>query len=447
MVNGNTYDFICPCCFSKGFRRDGICRNCGFDQNKEKQNGLRLPYFTHLGSRYLVGSLLGSGGFGITYKAWDMVENQLCAIKEYAPLGVTFRGGDGFTLNPVTKEQTESYLHGRERFVEEAQTLMKCSDISQIVNIQGCFKQHNTVYYAMEYLDGENLRNYTNGRGGRLDLKEAWNIIEKAGRGLERLHQEHRIFHRDISPENIMIVQKGEAVKLIDFGNARYLLDGQAKEGGLSVVLKPGYAPPEQYLRTGTQGAYTDVYALAGSFYTIVSGVKIVDSPSRMAGSVYRRLDQMGLGIPRDVSEAVDAALRLNYKERTQTVSGFLNQLSIAMQQGAGLAERGQPYLWARAENGFSKRYVIPPNQSIRIGRNASQCMIRINDSRISGLHLELCYASQEGRFYIRDFSLNGTFYRGQRVQKETIYQIMPGEEIILGVQVCKIRLEIEKNR
>ena len=132
---------------------------------------------------------------------------------------------------------------------------------------------------------------------------------------LERIHTESKIFHRDISPENIMLTENG-GVKLLDFGSAKFMAR-QANQH-FTVVLKAGYAPPEQYSSKSIQGAFTDVYSLASTFYYMVTGKKIPAAPARVEGESYTPLSRM-IEIPQGISDAIDRALYLNRKERTAT--------------------------------------------------------------------------------------------------------------------------------
>ncbi len=261
----------CPNCF-QGNIETGRCNLCGFDRQSEKQNPMRLPEMSQLGNRYLIGRMLGCGGFGITYKAYDRWNQCGCAIKEFTPVGLVTREAHEATLHVTSHAHQEDFEHGKKRFMEEAEILKKLTGVPEVVQITDYFQQNNTAYFVMEYIQGANLRQLMHSFGGKIPFKDAASIIYRAGMALEQVHNRAGIFHRDISPENIMVNQEGK-LKLIDFGSAKYLIGRHSQT--LSVILKKGYAPPEQYSSTSSQGSYTDVYALAATFYYVVTGVMI----------------------------------------------------------------------------------------------------------------------------------------------------------------------------
>lgn len=394
---------------------------------------MSLPGFTILHSRYLLGYVLGSGGFGITYKAWDMARRQVCAVKEYLPMGLTLR--EGKKLVPVGERWASEYDHGKQRFVQEAQALIRCRGIPQVVDVEECFEQHNTVYYAMEYLGGGNLNMLMRQRGGMLPFQEAWAIIKEAGLGLEALHEKFQIFHRDVSPENIMIAQNGK-VKLIDFGSVKELMAGLG--GDMTVVLKHGFAPPEQYRCGGVQGCFTDVYALAATFYAAATGRKLPDAMARMTGVAYKSIKILRQDIPPRISDAVDHALKLSVKERTPTVRAFF-------EEAEGGSSQILPYILIDTDGRTGKTYRrISPNREILIGRDEELCQVILKDPRISAMHLEVRYDEKTDAFYIRDCdSRNGTFYQGQRLQGQTVYRVAAGTWLELGYGICRIQVGI----
>lgn len=432
---------ICPFCFKDGMGKNQICRCCGYDVKKAQIHRLGLPQFKVIHSRYVLGCVLGSGGFGITYKAWDISSRSVCAVKEFVPLGIIGRDMGSGMIYPLSGAEEDNFEHGKQRFLEEACTLMNCRSIPGVVKIFDSFEENGTAYYTMEYLSGRHLARYTRERGGRLPLTEAWSIIRKAGVGLARVHSEVGIFHRDISPANIMVEDNGE-VKLIDFGSAKYLTSQKSQE--LSVVIKPGYAPPEQYSRNGRQGTFTDVYALAATFYYILTGENVPDALDRINGRDYVPLSRLDYGIPESISIVVDRALRLRFAERTQRVEEFLEMLDREI-NGKQTRER-QPYLKICQGEKAGKKWTLVSDVILYIGRDAEKSHIVVgNDGRISGRHLEVRYNTQENRFHITDRSTNGVYYQNQRLKKNESYQINPGDELELGFHLCRIQLGVEE--
>ena len=275
--------------------------------------------------RYQVISRLGVGGFGITYQCLDERVGRLCAVKEYLPGCIVSR-------DPVTKDVipqrgwVREYRHGMKRFWEEAVLLHRLEALPSMVKILDVFEEHNTAYYVMEYINGKTARELMRESGGKLSFEKALDITLQCAAILGMVHRQAGILHRDISPENIMVLPNG-TVRMIDFGNARQL-PRQGENTHYTVVLKPGFAPPEQYSGTGRQGSYTDVYALAGSFYFLCSGKRVPTVPARLTGSQPLPLMTLVPECSRQISDAVDRALAIDCRKRTQTMAAFAMDLT-----------------------------------------------------------------------------------------------------------------------
>jgi len=220
--------------------QNGLCSKCHW--TSEQGNKFRLPEFTILKHNYIVGRTLGAGGFGITYKSLDMTKNSICAIKEYAPIRISYRSISGNTLTP-NAPSAKDFEEGKNRFCSEAKTLYKLNHINSVVKIYDFFFENNTAYFTMEYLQGLTLKTFVKNIGGRIPIDTAIKKITMVGKALSEVHKAG-IFHRDISPDNIILTSSG-TVKLIDFGSAKQL--STDSDESLSVLLKPGFAPPEQY--------------------------------------------------------------------------------------------------------------------------------------------------------------------------------------------------------
>lgn len=278
---------------------------------------------TVLNNRYTIQNVIGSGGFGITYRAYDMAMQILCCIKELFPRNLCIRYPDGVSVGPINTADPHQYYHSKERFGEEALSLQTLRNVRSVVNVTDYFEQHGTCYFVMEYLDGLNLRQLAQRNGGYIPWVNLSEIAQKAGDGLAQVHY-MRIFHRDISPDNILLTRDLK-VKLIDFGNAKEL--ARTNNEGLSVFLKPGFAPLEQYSTKRPQGTYTDVYSFAATLYFLLTGTKVPDAIDRSTGNGYAPLVQYGL--PQYVSDGIDRALHINYRERTQTIPEVLYNLGL----------------------------------------------------------------------------------------------------------------------
>lgn len=246
-----------------------VCEYCGYDERSANLPH-QLPVGSILGNQYLVGRVLGQGGFGITYIGWDQNLSTRVAIKEYFPAGVVQRHvGWGTSVICATGENPEVYEKHKERFLREARTLAKFQNVPEVVQVRSFFSANGTAYIVMEYVQGITLKQYMKKLGRPMTEAEALEIMEPVLRALQKVHDEDLI-HRDISPDNIMLPDAG-GIKLIDFGTVRYV-----GESGMSksteAVLKPGFAPIEQYNSKGNLGAWTDVYAICATFHYLLTG-------------------------------------------------------------------------------------------------------------------------------------------------------------------------------
>lgn len=407
-----------------------------------RSDSLKLPEGMVLRKRYRIVSVIGAGGFGITYKAVDMLNRIPCALKEFAPMDIAVRTSDGICMMPISKEKQGLYEHGKQRFLEEAEILKQLQNMRTVVSITDYFNENGTSYFVMEYLDGVTLKTLTRNMGGRLPWDQAAPILYVLAVTLQKLHMDNNIFHRDISPENI-IVMKNRVIKLIDFGNAKFIMsNGQQK---LSVVLKPGFAPYEQYSTKGKQGSYTDVYSLAGTFYYVLSGKMIPQAPERIAGATYTKLQDMGLGIPDYISDAFDRALEVRHQARTQTMVEFLKDLKLLTKEELGNASgKMYPYLDVIAQGNQIKRYLLPANSPVIIGRSPTQAQIVLTgDTCISNNQCEIFYDTIEQRFYIQDHSTNGTYMNGMRLEKEEIYILNEDQVCVVGNKKVSLKVGI----
>ena len=225
-----------------------------------------LPQGTVLNNRYMIESLLGHGGFGITYAAHDQTLKVRVAIKEYLPRQLATRGEGQTQVSVFSGEARQQYDYGLRKFMEEAQSVARFAHHPNVVSARDYFEANGTAYMVMEYVEGVTLKEYLAKKGGRISFEEAKGIMMPVMDALREVHQAGML-HRDISPDNIYITTSAQ-VKILDFGAARYFAGEQSKS--LSVILKSGYAPEEQYRSSGKQGAWTDVYAVGATLYKAV---------------------------------------------------------------------------------------------------------------------------------------------------------------------------------
>ena len=329
--------YLCYNCFQERETPEGACPYCGFDlaENREKYP-VALPAGTVLNGRYIVGRVLGQGGFGVTYLALDTQLNARVAIKEFLPGEIATRIGT--TVSVMSGDKTTDFTYGAERFQEEARTLAKFIGHPNIAGVSSYFNENDTSYFVMDYIEGISFKSYIANQGGKVSVDEALNVMIPVLRALTAVHAEGFI-HRDVTPDNIYISKDGN-VKLLDFGSARYSIGDKSKS--LDVVLKVGYAPKEQYIRRGRQGPYTDVYSCAACFYAALTGYLPPESLERMDHDELIPVSQAGIDIPEWLDRAILKGLAVQPEDRFQTAAEFLdaieNQLVVDLPPQPGQA-------------------------------------------------------------------------------------------------------------
>ena len=329
---------ICFGCFQEK-EPGSICPHCGFNESEE-QPYLALPLGTLLNGRYMLGKVLGVGGFGITYLGYDLTLEIKVAIKEYMPSAIATRNADRYNVT-LTGRVDEDYQYGMERFLDEAKILAKLQNTPHVVSVQNYFKENNTAYFVMEYIDGMSLKAYLANQGDKIPYTQALTILQPIMEALIQVHALN-LLHRDISPDNIYITSKGES-RLLDFGAARFALgDGKS----VSVILKHGYAPEEQYSSHGNQGPWTDVYAMGATLYRCITGTLPPDSVARIHGDTLKTPSELGIQIPQNIEQAILKALAVKTEDRFPNMDAFLRALtgrvSVQEQVAASISERTQ---------------------------------------------------------------------------------------------------------
>lgn len=279
-------------------------------------NQHQLKNGTVLNGKYRIEKVLGEGGFGITYRAVDTTLDLEVAVKEYYPAGcVTREISSGNTVTAFTGEKQEIYSAGREKFINEARTLGKLTGQKGIVSVRDYFQENNTAYIVMEFLDGITLKEYLKQAGGRISPEEALALMEPVVKSLAEVHK-HGLIHRDISPDNIMIMT-GNRVKLMDFGAARDVsLNG---EKSLSVMLKPGYAPEEQYRTRGEQGPWSDIYALCATVYRCITGQIPVEAMERVRRDELQAPSALGISMDKTKEDVLMKGLAVFAEDRIRS--------------------------------------------------------------------------------------------------------------------------------
>ena len=354
-------DFLCPNCFQPVDPNLPNCSFCGFSARENRERfPLGLPPGTVLAGRFIIGKVLGQGGFGITYLAKDYQKNQKVALKEFFPESMVTRS-DNLTVSFFTGDRKENFDYGKECFLEEAKTLAQFIGNENIVRVYSYFEENETAYFTMEYIEGESLQEYINKRGGRIPFEDAKRILFPIMDAMETVHAKG-IIHRDISPDNIYIC-KDNTVKLLDFGAARYSLGDRSRS--LDVVLKHGYAPKEQYTRHGRQGPFTDIYSLAATFYKSITGRTPPDSIDRLEDDNIVLPSNLGADIPDDAEDALMIGLSVNPSDRFPSMSAFRQALegqgAAAMRSVSG---SGVP-VYTQTQTQHQAPYPYPPAQPV----------------------------------------------------------------------------------
>jgi serine/threonine protein kinase len=266
---------------------------------------------------YRIEQELGAGGFGITYKATELLIGRSVAIKEYLPPAVALRARDSISIHPIGPRNRDAFELGLKRFRKEARALVNFRH-PNIVAVHRFFEANGTAYLVMAFEEGMSLGAILK-RHGRITEDEIREVLDPLLDGVALVHQSG-FLHRDIKPDNIIIRRVDGSPVLIDFGAARQVA------GGIDEVSMPivsaGYSPFEQYANSTRQGPFSDIYALGATAYACVTGHRPTDATDRLAGvhmmpaleAGKERYDELLL-------RAIDAALVMNSEERPQSIA------------------------------------------------------------------------------------------------------------------------------
>lgn len=320
----NSYCFNCMNPIEAGTT---VCPRCGQATSVETPVH-QLRAGTLLYNRYLIGKALGQGGFGITYIGFDTTLELRVAIKEYYPNGFSNRNNEVTNNVTLTANYADLYQRGKTRFMQEARILARFYEEPGIVSVRDFFEGNNTAYIVMEYLGGATLKNFI-GAKGKIPMDKLLPMFHPMILSLEKIHSQG-IIHRDISPDNIMVLQNG-TLKLLDFGAAREV----DEEKSISVMLKPGYAPEEQYRRKGRQGPWTDVYALCATIYFCLTGVRPEEAVERVLNDDIKRPSEFGVQISQAQESVIIRGLSVHAADRYQSVQALEQALYVKEQDVA----------------------------------------------------------------------------------------------------------------
>lgn len=306
-----------------------VCPHCGYVCGTPAEESIHMQPGTLLHDRYIVGRVLGYGGFGVTYIGWDGKLEQKVAIKEYLPGEFSTRMPGQSQVTVFNGDKSEQFRDGLKKFVEESKRLAKFQNEAGIVKIFDSFEENETAYIIMEYLDGITLKEYL-GQVGTIPEDEAINMLMPVMESLQTVHAEG-LLHRDIAPDNIFLTKDG-SVKLIDFGASIYATTSHSRS--LTVIIKPGYSPEEQYRSRGDQGPYTDVYAIAATLYRMITGKTPPDAMERRAKYENQNKDiliephKLVKNISRNREVAILNAMNVRVEDRTPDIKTFIEELN-----------------------------------------------------------------------------------------------------------------------
>ncbi len=316
---------LCINCMQERRSPDGICEFCGFDVRTFELPRHHMRPFTILAGKYLIGNAIGEGGFGITYIGMDLNLEVKVAIKEYYPQGAAVRDcrTNDSTVWSYSKSTQVFFEEGREKFINEAKTIAKFRNVPEIVGVIDFFRENQTAYIVMEYLDGQTLKQYLKVKDGKIPADELLRMMKPLIASLGKLHAQGLI-HRDISPDNIMIMKDG-SIKILDFGGARDFVSQNGKS--MSVLVKHGYAPEEQYRSRGDQGPWTDVYALCATMYRCITGKIPPEALDRLYEDELKPISSFGVNCPRYVEQAISKGLSIRKDGRYQSMEELYDAL------------------------------------------------------------------------------------------------------------------------
>ncbi len=411
-------DLLCLKCMNQ-MSNPNFCTCCGSPTLVKQELDSALPLRTILNGRYLIGSMLGAGGFGITYTGYDLVNNIKVAIKEFMPTGLANRHPGSTIINIQGKQNT--FNDSKIRFLEEARMIYQYKNHPHIIQIYSLFEENNTAYYVMEYLYGYDLKHYIDMSGGKLYWQT---LLPIAGQIMDALYVLHRngIVHRDISPDNIFIGPNNRAT-LIDFGASRQYVAGKQ----LTVILKRKYAPIEQYKTNGNQGPWTDIYALGSTIYHCLTGILPPEATDRVHQDQLIPFGNLGIQLPHNIEAAIYKSINVLPENRYQNVIDFKNDLfGISISKNHTLV----------CHNGIYKGMHLTLTENLTIGRDPSVCQLIYPGQAkgISNSHCVLIFDNNRNTVSICDLgSTYGTFLNSLPIQPKQYYTLTPGDMISFG--------------
>lgn len=314
---------LCMGCMNEIEDHLSTCPYCGFNETALRQESYYLDPGTIIGGKYIVGRVLSYGGHTVSYMGMDAEKNRKVIVKEYLPSDFSTRSEGEKEVTIYSGDGQQQFEQGLTNFLNEANRIQHLQNINGIAKVYDCISENETGYVISEYVEGHTLKEILE-NGKRYSAEEAANFIRKILQGLVEVHRMD-IVHCDISPETIMITNSGD-IKLTDFGATRYVTTANSKS--LSIILKRGFAPEEQYRSKGVRGPWTDVYALGAVMYYMITGTIPQESVERALSDDLKEPSKLGISIPKNIENALMNALNVYQKDRTPSAEAFLAELN-----------------------------------------------------------------------------------------------------------------------
>lgn len=462
----NTAMHRCLGCMEEYEEEYEICPYCGYEKGTPPREAYHMLPGTILAGRYRIGRVLGFGGFGVTYIGWDEVLLRKVAIKEYLPGEFSTRVPGQTMITAYEGERSEQFSSGLGKFLEEAKMLAKLESANGVVHIYNSFQENNTAYIIMEYLEGRTLKEYLE-LNEKLSVEEAKEILHPIITALKEVHA-MGILHRDIAPDNIFLTNDGK-VKLLDFGASRFATTSHSKS--LSVIIKPGYAPVEQYRSRGDQGPWTDVYSLAAVLYKMVTGVTPEDSMERVEKEELIKPSKLGVEISKNTEHAIINALNIKIEDRTQDTEIFEKELYGNEKVKLKFvhfkkADVGQWPLWAKLTTSVAvlavmvfagllatgvidytrlipEGFALPEGMS-RVPNLVNKEVDKANDMMENAELIMQIVDKQYSEYIPMDMVLSQNINRGKIIKKENVVEVVisGGREPVVIPNICGEQME-----
>lgn len=338
---------LCMGCMNQIEDHLETCPYCGFNESTLRQESYYLDPGTIIGGKYIVGKVLSYGGHTVSYLGMDAEANRKVIVKEYLPSDFSTRSEGEKEVTIYSGDGQIQFERGLTNFLNEANRIQHLQNPDGIARIYDCVAENDTGYVISEYVEGRTLKEILDS-GKTYAAKDAQIFIKQILQGLVEVHKMN-IIHCDICPENIMVTNSGK-IKLMDFGATRYVTTANSKS--LSIILKRGYAPEEQYRSRGVRGPWTDVYALGAVMYRMITGIVPQESVERVLNDELKEPSKLGIEISENTENALMNALNVYQQERTQSAAAFLEELNSSSVQRIRTKKKsnktGHFPLWAK---------------------------------------------------------------------------------------------------